>query len=228
MRVSMNQVAAVQVTEAAYPAEVPYHPADVYPEYPFPGRLSHSKNAVYEGVRRLFTLLNLDREHAGTAAWNPLSGLIQPGMTVVLKPNFVLSRHKDGKDLFSIITHPSVLRAVADYCWIALRGRGRIVIADAPQYDCNFRELLEATRLDEVVSFYTRFKGPTVGGAGPAEILVALETLFHPCSNPYRATPTGALTVNLGRNSALYGKPNPEKLYGAVYRSARNDRASPG
>jgi uncharacterized protein (DUF362 family) len=212
----MKQVAAVQVTEAAYPAEVPYHPADVYPEYSFPGCLSHSKNAVYEGVRRLFLLLNLDREHVGTAAWNPLVGLIQPGMTVVLKPNFVLSRHKDGKDLFSIITHPSVLRAVADYCWIALRGRGRIVIADAPQYDCNFRELLAATRLDEVASFYSRFRGPTV------EVLDLRKYWsrwkhFPSLLEPLTGDPEGAMTVNLGRNSALYGKPNPEKLYGAVY-----------
>ena len=66
---NMNRVAIFKmVTEAAYPADVPFHPSDDYPEYPFPGRLSRSKNVVYEGVRKLFTLLNLDREHAGTAA----------------------------------------------------------------------------------------------------------------------------------------------------------------
>src|SRR5215471_16321630 len=55
---------------------------------------------------------------------NPLGHVIEPGMTVVVKPNFVLSRHSQGKDLFGIITHPSVLRAVMDYCWIALKGEG--------------------------------------------------------------------------------------------------------
>ena len=69
------------------------------------------------------------------------------GDKVVVKPNFVLSRHSRGGDLFSIITHPSVLRAVIDYVYKALEGEGSIIIADAPQMDCNFQELMKATQL---------------------------------------------------------------------------------
>ena len=213
---NMNRVAIFKMTEAIYPAEAPYHPAEPYPEYPFGEKIGPDVNPAYAGVRQLFYLLGLDREHWGTTAWNPLSGLIQPGMTVVLKPNFVLSRHKDGKDLFSIITHPSVLRAVADYCWIALRGEGRIVIADAPQYDCNFSELLAATKLGDIKVFYSGFPGPKMDILDLRKYWSRWKH-FPSLLEPLPGDPRGNLTVNLGRESALYGKPHPEKLYGAVY-----------
>ena len=159
--------------------------------------------------------LGLDAGNFGTSKWNPLGSIIEPGMTVVIKPNFVLSRHKEDKDLFSIITHPSVLRAIADYCWIALQGHGRMIFADAPQYDCNFQELLKAMRLDEVCDFYSGFGGPTVE-------LYDLRTYwsnkrhFPSMIRPLPGDPEGNVVVNLGRGSALYGCPS-DKLYGAVY-----------
>jgi uncharacterized protein (DUF362 family) len=211
----MQKVAAIH-TEPLYPTRVPFHPSEGYPEYPFSPYVSPEKNYVYEGIRQLFCLLGLDRDRYGTKDWNPLGGLIEPGMTVVLKPNFVLSRHKQGRDLYSIITHPSVLRAVIDYAWIALRGHGQIIIADAPQYDCDFRELVKATRLDEVIDFHSHFQGPAVNlwdlrrywsrGKHFSSMLEALP-----------GDPQGTLTVNLGRHSELYHSPHPEKLYGAVY-----------
>jgi uncharacterized protein (DUF362 family) len=209
-------VAVTRVEEPRYPSACPYHPAILYPEYPFPGSLSAVPNHVYGGVRRLFSALGLDREREGSPEWNPLGRLIQPGMCVVLKPNFVLSRHKQGKDLFSIITHPSVLRVVADYCWIALKGTGRIIIADAPQYDCDYSELLAATQLDRMVRFYREFHGTTVEhrdlrlywspGRHFASMLQALP-----------GDPAGSAKINLGSRSALFAKQHPEKLYGAVY-----------
>ncbi len=208
---------AVAMTEApGYPSEAPYSPSETYPEYPFGDHRSPGLNATYAGVRRLFYLLELDGEHAGTQTWNPLGRLIKPGMTVVLKPNFVLSRHPAGKDLFGIITHPSVLRAIADYCWIALQGNGKLIIADAPQYDCHWAELLQVTGLQTVIDFYANFQGPQVAlydlrrywskGKHFASLLL-----------PLPGDPLGSVTINLGRQSALYGKPHPEKLYGAVY-----------
>jgi len=207
----MQKVAVVR-TEAKYPTFAPYHPSEAYPEHPFRHHLASEKNHVYAGVRQLFHMLGLDPERYGTKEWNPLGFLIEPGMTVVLKPNFVLSRHKEGKNLFSIITHPSVLRAVADYVWIALRGRGKIIIADAPQYDCNFQELLAAARLDEVAGFF----GPTVDLRDLRQYWSRWKH-FPSLLEPLSGDPEGCLTVNLGKRSALYGKPHPEKLYGAVY-----------
>jgi hypothetical protein len=137
-------------------------------------------------------------------------------MTVALKPNFVVSKHRSGKDLFSTITHPAVLRAVADYVWIALQGRGRILIADAPQYDCNFEELLKATQLPTVVAFYSQFAGPTVS-VRDLRLYWSGWKHFDSCLLPLPGDPDGNVTVNLGSKSALYSLPSPEKLYGAVY-----------
>jgi uncharacterized protein (DUF362 family) len=168
-------------------------------------------------VRALLHTLGLDQERYGTPAWNPLGGVVRPGTTVVLKPNFVLSRHNAGGDLFSIVTHPSVLRAVADYCWIALGGSGRIVFADAPQYDCDFEQLMAATRLPAVVDFYRQ-------AGGPAAEALDLRPYWSPRKHfasmlvPLGGDPAGSVIVDLGDRSALAGKGHEDKLYGAVYR----------
>ena len=210
------QPVSVIHTKSAYPRHAPYHPSQSYPEYPFPGQVAEEENAPYDGVRELLRQLGLDKEHFGTQAWNPLGYLIQPGMTVVLKPNFVLSAHKKNKDLFSIITHPAVLRAAVDYCWIALQGKGAIIIADAPQYDCNFAELVEATHLDKVIEFYAGFAGTRVELRDLRRYWSRYKH-FSSLLEPLPGDPQGTLTVNLGEKSALYQKPHPEKLYGAVY-----------
>jgi uncharacterized protein (DUF362 family) len=211
-----NKVAVVQVEKAEYPKQSPFNPYENFPEYPFPGQLAPSENYAYKGVRQLFYHLGLDSENWNTKAWNPLGSLLNPGMTVVIKPNFVLSHHKKGKNIYSIITHPSILRAVADYCWIALNGNGKIIIADAPQYDCDFLELINITKLECLVDFYSSFTGIQVN-------LLDLRNYwsrgkhFSSLLEPLPGDPQGNLLINLGEKSALYGKPFPEKLYGAVY-----------
>jgi uncharacterized protein (DUF362 family) len=211
----MTKVAVVRLSEARYPDQAPYHPAESYPEYPFGKNLSQTKNLVYGGVRWLLSALALDAENFGTSKWNPLGSIIKPGMTVVIKPNFVVSRHKEGKDLFAAITHASVLRAVADYTWISLRGEGRIIFADAPQYDCNFQELLTATHLDEVRHFYSGARGPSVQ-VSDLRTYWSNNRHFPSMIRPLPGDPHGNVVVNLGRRSALYGRPS-DKLYGAVY-----------
>ena len=162
-------------------------------------------------MRRLLWLLELDRAHFDTSEWNPLGALIEPGMTVVLKPNFVASHHKTGGELYAVITHPSVLRAIADYCWIALRGQGRIIIADAPQYDCNWRRLMEATRLEAVAELY-----------GGAMRLLDLRSYWSPgrhVSSQLQALPgdpRGTVMVDMAGNSAL-ASVSAERMYGACY-----------
>ncbi len=217
--VSPNLVGVVQVRSPQYPVEAPYHPHEKYPEYPFGDSLSSNENAVYDGIRELFHLLGYDKERFGSSLWNPLGGIIETGMTVVIKPNFVLSKHSSGKDIYSIITHPSVLRALADYCWIALHNSGKIIFADAPQYDCNFQELLQATRLDEVSDFYAGYSGPEVRISDLRRYWSSWKH-FASLLQPLPGDKEGNVTVRLGRKSALYGKEAANKLYGAVYNRA--------
>jgi uncharacterized protein (DUF362 family) len=209
-------VAVVDIPAARYPSESPFHPTEAYPEYPFPGFISKGNNLVYAGVRELFKTLGLDRENFGSPEWNPLGRLIVRGMTVVIKPNFVLSGHKERKDIFSVITHPSVLRVVADFCWIALRGSGRIIIADAPQYDCNWDQLSTKLHLDELSGFFSSWEGVSFD-------ILDLRSYwsrgkhFNSMKIHLPGDPKGSMVFNLGRYSALFEIDNSRNFYGAVY-----------
>ena len=200
---------------ACYPATTPYNPHEKYPEYPFAGHVSTSPNNAYAGVRDLFHLMGYDAANWGTPQWNPLGFLIKPGMTVVLKPNFVLSFHKKHADIYSIITHPSVLRAIADYCWIALQGSGTIIIADAPQYNCNFQQLLETTQLQTLADVYEKFAGPRFFIKDLRNYWSAGRHFPSMCKQ-LPGDPRGMTTVNLGDKSSFWGR-DSTKYYGAVY-----------
>lgn len=202
-----------------YCSRVPFHPSEAYPESPFPGLVGTEENPAYRGVRDLFRRLGMDAERFGTPGWNPLGALVRPGDTVVLKPNFVVSRHSEGGDLFSAITHPSVLRAVADYVLLALEGRGRILIADAPQMDCQWDELMRATGLPEVQALYAE-RAPL-----PLEVMDLRDfcvddpdaPAFSSNRRPLPGDPLGSVIVNLGERSHFYRVPRHDRFYGADF-----------
>ena len=200
---------------ATYPKAAPYHPGTAYPEYPFGDAISNEPNIAYDLVRRCFVSLGYDKENYGSDRWNPLGHIVKPGMRVVIKPNFVLSRHNEGGDIWSIITHPSVMRAVADYCYIAMGGKGTLEFADAPQYNCNFEELMEVTRLREVAKFLASKDGFQCDA-------LDLRNYWSPRRHQYSqlkyltGDPRGSFKIDLGNESALCEKSH-ENFYGAVY-----------
>lgn len=220
-----NEV-AVSFGRAEYCSAAPYHPSEAYPESPFPGVVGADDNPAYRGVRDLFHRLGMDAARFGTAEWNPLGELVRPGDTVLLKPNFVVSRHARGGDLFSAITHPSVLRAVADYALIALRGRGRLLIADAPQMDCDWEQLMRATALPEVQAFFAE-KAPV-----PLEVMDLRDFCVDDPDQPPLSTnrrpltgdPLGSLVVNLGERSHFHRVPRHDRFYGADFDRAETIR----
>ncbi|HUL62270.1 MAG TPA: DUF362 domain-containing protein [Methanocella sp.] len=136
-----------------YCREAPFHPPERYPEYPFedlcPG------NRVYGAVRQLLADMGLDREHFGQPSWNPLGGLIRPGDRVFIKPNLVGHKNPAG-GVECLITQGSVIRAIADYAFIALRGQGKLTIGDSPQLETDFDEVVRATGLGEIAAYYGR------------------------------------------------------------------------
>ena len=140
-----------------YSSEGPFHPDTAYPEYPFPSDLSLTPSPAYECMRNIFHLLRLDPEHFETPHWNPLGELISPGDHVLLKPNLIreshLVRHEEWEQ---IITHPSLIRAVLDYVFIALKRSGFVTIADGPQTDSRFEEIKHRIQLESIVDFYRR------------------------------------------------------------------------
>jgi uncharacterized protein (DUF362 family) len=149
-----NTVVAWRGNGGEYSRLPPFSPSQCYPEYTF-GDTSSEPNPAYEGVRGCFHTAGLDPAHFGTPGWNPLQKLIHPGETVLLKPNMVHQRHpRDPEGWRYVITHGSVIRAVADYVWKAVGPTGKIILADAPQTDASFSEMSCLLGLDAIRDFY--------------------------------------------------------------------------
>jgi uncharacterized protein (DUF362 family) len=101
--------------------------------------------------------LKLDADRYGDKLWNPLGAIVAPGDTVVVKPNFVRDfRESSPSDADCLITHGSIIRAVLDYVYIALKGEGRLIVADAPQNDADFQAIRRITGLDKIQELYHR------------------------------------------------------------------------
>lgn len=69
---------------------------------------------------------------------------ITPGDRIVIKPNWLAPSHKYNKDEWlSVITHPAVITAVLRLALMCLKGKGQVVIADAPQTDSSWLEIMK-------------------------------------------------------------------------------------
>jgi len=146
-----------QTREYKYPDKPPYNPPVCFPEYPFGSVEIDKNNAIYNKIRELLFEMNLDKDNYNTVKWNPFGEIIKPGDMVVLKPNMVM--HKNGNKQFStdcLITHGSIIRAIVDYVYIALGGKGKIVIGDSPLQKCDFSKVIIENGTKSMVDFYRR------------------------------------------------------------------------
>jgi uncharacterized protein (DUF362 family) len=213
-----NRVAIIKAEKKGYPHNPPFHPPEKYPEYPF--EEIDTTNIVYSAVRDLLRNLGVDSENFGTPSWNPFKELIQPGNTVVIKPNLVLDTHSDGEDIYSIITHPSVIRAIVDYCAIALQGKGQLIIADNPLGHCDFQHLLQITHLPSIPEFYKRKAGFDVTIYDLRKMMYPMnEFQFTECDSwvTLNGDPNGYTVVSLGQLSQLCSIKNIHKFQGTDY-----------
>ena len=196
---------AIEKTTTGYPSASPYHPCIKYPEYRF-NAILEGENSVYSAVRECFYNLGYDKANFGSPAWNPLGDIVRPGQTVFIKPNLVDHEHRFGGDIWSVITHPSVVRAVVDYVAIALHGRGRIIIGDNAHADANFEKLLDLTSLCDIARLYE--------GSGIDVAVVDLRSWtcnnlqyygFRTRRQSLAGDPNGEIFLNLGERSMFYG-----------------------
>jgi uncharacterized protein (DUF362 family) len=161
--INSAKVAIIQdksITE--YPGKGPFSPSVAYPEYLFGspafGEIGSDQGRIYDSVRRLLFSLNMDRINFDTPSWNPFGEIIQPGESVMIKPNFVSDKHRLGGDPFALVAHASVIRAVIDYVLIALKGTGKVIIGDAPVQITDFNGVIKLTKIDQVLAFYREKK----------------------------------------------------------------------
>ena len=150
--------------ESEYPSSrYGYAPSRKYPEYPWDdvpgekaaafeaGRDGGYTNHIYDMVRSCLYGYGLDRGHFGAKEWNPLGEVINPGDTVVLKPNWVEDKNENKKGgIDCLVTHGSVIRAMIDYVRIALGNTGRIIVGDSPMPDCVLEKLMKAAHYDRI------------------------------------------------------------------------------
>lgn len=144
----MSKISDVSVikSEAIYPKLTPFHPHIHYPEYIFTDKeIPTEKNFIYNFIRTSLYNLGLDKENYYTEHWNPLKKVVKSNSRVILKPNFVNHKNRisDENDYFyCLVTHGSIIRAIADYVLLAGGKNIEIIIADLPMQVANFKKLL--------------------------------------------------------------------------------------
>lgn len=131
----------------------PFSPNEQYPEYAFDDAMPNNDNLVYEGFRQLLKMMQLDIKNYSSETWNPFGTFISPGDTVLIKPNLVMDVNPKHYGTDCLYTSPALIRAVIDYAWIALRGKGKIILADAPMQSCDFNNLCQTSGLGSMVTW---------------------------------------------------------------------------
>jgi uncharacterized protein (DUF362 family) len=201
---------------ARYSDVAPFPPAQRYPEYAF-ADIASEPNPAYEAVRGCFYTAGLDAAHFGSAEWNPLQELTHPGETVLLKPNMVHQRHpRDPQGWRYTITHGSVIRAVADYVWKAVGSKGKIILADAPQTDASFSEMVGILGLDVIRDFYcARGLAFEIVDLRQEEWTARGDVVVERRKLPANAY--GSVAFDLGQNSEFAEHAGGGRYYGADY-----------
>lgn len=147
----------------------------------------------------------------------PLEGFVRPGDSVVLKPNLIRESHAvRSEEWEQVVTHGSVIRVVAEMTAEALRGQGRIVIADGPQTDSDFGEICARTNLHEIRDRVERL------GVCCDVIDLRRDRWFQKGDVTYKRVslpgdPAGYTTVDLGDASEFSSYALNGRFYGADY-----------
>ncbi len=147
-------------------------------------------------------------DHADAVAelWHDLGASAEQ---VLFKPNLINHRHLTGGDYEAVVTQPEVLELAwrtAD----ALALDGKRVVADAPQGDANFAQILASTGLDR----WQRGRGVQVVDLRTVRYEGTPEMVTDRV--PLPGDPAGAVRVNLGSHSA-FSDVEGRRYYGADY-----------
>ena len=176
-------------------------------------------NHVYAAVRGALHALGLDRARFDTPDWNPLGELVPLGGRVVLKPNFI--RHWNPESLASVesvVTHGALLRAAADYAWLAVGVEGEVVLAEAPQHDCDWEQVAEIAGLPALSRFYEESLGLELPMIDLRREAVTYRDGVIVERRALPGDPAGYRLIDLGSRSCFTGSGlDPRRFRGADY-----------
>jgi uncharacterized protein (DUF362 family) len=137
---------------------------------------------------------------------------------VVLKPNFI--RHWNPcaeASVESVVTHGALLRALADYAFLAVGPEGRVTLAEAPQHDCDWARIAAIAGLDALVRHYERLgRGLELIDLRREAVEYRDGVIAHRHALP--GDPAGYRLVDLGARSHFAGSGlDPRRFRGADY-----------
>lgn len=172
--------------------------------------------ATYQDAKAVETLVNRALEALEISA-----DFIRSGERVVLKPNWVKEHdeRRPGPGQWEhVVTHPTVIEAVARWVAARLQKAGSIIICDAPQTDSSFAKLKAYCGLDEMVARCRKdFPGLTI------ELLDLRPEEWHAVDGVtvsktrLAGDPLGSAHVRLDAASEFVGYAGQGKLYGASF-----------
>ena len=149
------KVAVEYLEDVVYPdKENLIYPDEFYPELKINYDKVSQDNKVFSMLRAIFIKMGYDKENFNSPEWNPLGHIIKPGNVVLLKPNLVLDKNPANLGEDCLYTNPSIVSAMINYVWIALKGSGKIIVADAPVQQCDFENLIETSGYKRAVEFF--------------------------------------------------------------------------
>lgn len=149
----------------------------------------------------------------------PLGDLVHPGHTVVVKPNLVRDfRERASNDADCLFTHGAVVRAVLELAAEALDGRGRLVVADAPQNDADFDVITSRLHLAATIDAIRERFGMTVEVIDLRPEAAIKRDGVIVGHRRLAGDPAGYIRVDLGSRSAFSDiEDRCHRLYGAEY-----------
>jgi len=142
---SLENVVAVARARAAY---------EVCDDRSCAPEIGGATSSAEVALHQLFRTWRLDLDHYGTSAWNPLAALIPAGARIVIKPNWVFHENQRGAGLDCLLTHSSIIEAVAKY--VGLTNPAHLIIGDAPIQGCDFEQLRRLAGVDELADHLRR------------------------------------------------------------------------
>ena len=157
-------------------------------------------------------------------------GNVNSGDIVLLKPNFVQESRNQDDDWDYVVTHPVIISAVIELLCERLRGKGKIILADAPMTGSSFEKIMQHFPVDEWNRTCTSYDVPF-------EIIDLRDEEWKMASNgiilkrkKQQGDPRGKLLVNLKKDeSEFFSKPaTRQRLYGADYDIDETNKAHNG
>lgn len=154
-----------------------------------------------------------------------LKNLIKENDKVVIKPNWIRQSHQhNGDEWESVITHPAVITSVLEFVLGCLKGSGKVTIADGPQTDSSWNEIMSHMTSELWLSMGKKF-GSEVEIIDFRDHEWTLKGEIITKRKELTGDPLGPTIVDLSDKSEFADHKIQTKYYGADYNIEETNQA---